>query len=237
MFLDSDDLLLPKAVERLSKEINVTGSDVIISKIQTEDKFHFSYSIEDVSSVWTHGKIYRVSYLRNLKLNFIKLKTNEDLAFNAVAIKIAERKKTIGFINEELYLWRYNNNSITRQQNQIINTICQLSSDFILAINFAIKKFEELEEDIELLFPKIIGLYTHVQILKNYGKYTIEIEKIIEEIFSKERVKELIILQKEKNKEDVFLHIPQGTVQYDKKIRFEQNIQDFIFKYTNINIR
>jgi glycosyltransferase involved in cell wall biosynthesis len=33
MFLDSDDLLLPKAVERLTKEINVTNCDIIISDI------------------------------------------------------------------------------------------------------------------------------------------------------------------------------------------------------------
>ena len=61
MFLDSDDLLLPKAVERLTKEINVTNYDIIISDIQGEDKNGFSYSIPASTNetVWTHGKIYR----------------------------------------------------------------------------------------------------------------------------------------------------------------------------------
>jgi hypothetical protein len=64
MFLDSDDLLLPKAVERLSKEINVTGKDIITSNVQTEDKNGFTYKLENSETIWTHGKIYRTSFLK-----------------------------------------------------------------------------------------------------------------------------------------------------------------------------
>lgn len=236
MFLDSDDLLLPKAIERLSKEINVTNSDIIVSKIQSEDKLHFPISIVDSQAVWTHGKIYRVSYLRNIGLNFIDLRTNEDLAFNTAAIFIATEKNTIKFIDEELYLWRYDTNSITRSAENIKNTTYRLSRDFIYAIKYVIEKLEEQGYDISLAFQKVVGIYTYVQILRILDKYTDEIKKVVQEIYNYPKIQEMIIKQETLKQDNVFLGINQGTYFLGNKYIYEQNISDFIYQVTGIKI-
>ena len=236
MFLDSDDLLLPKAVERLSKEINVTNSDIIVSKIQSEDKLHFPISIVDSQAVWTHGKIYRVSYLRNLGLNFIGLRTNEDLAFNTAAIFIATEKNTIKFIDEELYLWRYDSNSITRSAENIKNTTYQLSRDFIYAVKYIIEKLEEQGYDVSLAFQKVIGIYTYVQILRALDRYSEEIKEVVQEIYNRPKIQEMITKQETLKQDNVFLGINQGTYFLGNKYVYEQNISDFIYQVTGIKI-
>lgn len=238
MFLDSDDLLLPKAVERLTKEINVTNCDIIISDIQGENKDGFSYSIPVSANetVWTHGKIYRVSFLKRIGLNFLKLKTNEDLAFNTVAFYAARKRGKIGYIEEQHYIWRHNKNSITRTKEKQEELICQLSKDFIRAISFSLLKFEELELDLSMLFPKIIGAYTYVQYLKILKKYDLDIEKEVQTIFSNSEIKNLIELQASKKENNIFLSTPQGTYFLNNKFIYEQSIQNFIFQYTGISI-
>ena len=236
MFLDSDDLLLPKAVERLSKEINVTNSDIIVSKIQSEDKLHFPISIVDSQAVWTHGKIYRVSYLRNLGLNFIGLRTNEDLAFNTAAIFIATEKNTIKFIDEELYLWRYDSNSITRSAENIKNTTYQLSRDFIYAIKYIIEKLEEQGYDISLVFQKVIGIYTYVQILRALDRYSEEIKEVVQEIYNRPKIQEMITKQETLKQNNVFLGINQGAYFLGSKYIYEQSVSDFVYQLTEIRI-
>ena len=236
MFLDSDDLLLPKAVERLSKEINVTNSDIIVSKIQSEDKLHFPISIVDSQAVWTHGKIYRVSYLRNIGLNFIGLRTNEDLAFNTAAIFIATEKNTIKFIDEELYLWRYDSNSITRSAENIKNTTYQLSRDFIYAIKYIIEKLEEQGYDISLVFQKVIGIYTYVQILRALDRYSEEIKEVVQEIYNRPKIQEMITKQETLKQNNVFLGINQGVYFLGNKYIYEQSISDFVYQLTEIRI-
>lgn len=236
MFLDSDDLLLPKAVERLSKEINVTNSDIIVSKIQSEDKLHFPISIVDSQAVWTHGKIYRVSYLRNIGLNFIGLRTNEDLAFNTAAIFIATEKNTIKFIDEELYLWRYDSNSITRSAENIKNITYQLSRDFIYAIKYIIEKLEEQGYDISLVFQKVIGIYTYVQILRALDRYSEEIKEVVQEIYNRPKIQEMITKQETLKQNNVFLGINQGAYFLGNKYIYEQSISDFVYQLTEIRI-
>lgn len=236
MFLDSDDLLLPKAVERLSKEINVTNSDIIVSKIQSEDKLHFPISIVDSQAVWTHGKIYRVSYLRNLGLNFIGLRTNEDLAFNTAAIFIATEKNTIKFIDEELYLWRYDSNSITRSAENTKNTTYQLSRDFIYAVKYIIEKLEEQGYDVSLAFSKVVGIYTYAQILCALDKYTEEIKEVVQEIYNRPKIREMIVKQEVLKQNNVFLGVNQGVYFFGNKYFHEQSISDFIYQLTEIRI-
>jgi hypothetical protein len=62
---------------------------------------------------WFHGKIYRVKYLKDKNIRFLPgLMTDEDAYFNAVAWNSTENK---GIIDEVLYLWRDNKNSVTRK--------------------------------------------------------------------------------------------------------------------------
>lgn len=111
MFLDSDDLLCPHAVARLSYEIQVNKYDLISSGIwQQKNKVGGTIS---QNATWTHGKIYRVAYLMENKIAFPNIRTNEDLAFNLQAVYFTEKK---AHINEVLYLFQEEKNSITRDK-------------------------------------------------------------------------------------------------------------------------
>lgn len=116
MFLDSDDMLYPRAVEVLSREISLNNADIVISSFMAE-RTHTPGQILDSETTpvtWTHGKIYRAQYLRENNIRFLpNLRLNEDSYFNLVA---ANSTKNRIRIKEVTYLWRDNQNSLTRAE-------------------------------------------------------------------------------------------------------------------------
>jgi hypothetical protein len=56
--------------------------------------------VANPEEVWTHGKIYRVSFLRQHNIFFPELRTNEDLAFNFIAFHVAKINKAVSKLNE-----------------------------------------------------------------------------------------------------------------------------------------
>ena len=114
MFLDSDDMLYPRAVELLSREIQVHDADLVYSDIYAE--MHGGKIILKLgeNTTWFHGKIYRTEYLRelNLRLDNLDFRYNEDSYFNLCANILTKKKY---FLSEEItYLWRNNKKSLTR---------------------------------------------------------------------------------------------------------------------------
>ena len=62
-FLDSDDMLMPHALSVLMWEANHNLADVICTPITIEaDGTHHLIELSNCNT-WTHGKLYRVSYL------------------------------------------------------------------------------------------------------------------------------------------------------------------------------
>ena len=117
-FVDSDDMLMPRAVEVLHREMSNNNYDIIQASFIREGQDGKDIIMSSNSNVltWFHGKVYRVSFLREKALRFLPdLKADEDAHFNAVAWNITENK---GLIEEVLYLWRWNDNSITRCDTQ-----------------------------------------------------------------------------------------------------------------------
>lgn len=116
MFLDADDMLMPRAIEVLYKHARLSDYDVLRSSFIKEnlDKEDQLMSAEDNIITWRHGKIYKVQYLRDRHIFFHPhLRTDEDAYFNAVAWNSTQK---LGMMNEVTYLWRANPNSITRQE-------------------------------------------------------------------------------------------------------------------------
>lgn len=115
MFVDSDDMLVPYAVEVLYRGIAGTSYDIIKSSfIQEVNDGHIIRKAEDNLITWFHGKIYRVNFLKEKNIYFLpELRLNEDAYFNVVAWYTASNK---GMIDEVTYIWRNNKNSLTRQE-------------------------------------------------------------------------------------------------------------------------
>ncbi len=161
MFMDSDDMLYPNAVDRLTREINRGMKDVVSSGIYQEEKLKSGFNLPANNKTWLHGKIYRTKYLINNNINFPNIRTNEDLAFNLKAILFT---KKAGYIEENLYLFRDDSRSITRNKEEK-NYHKIFSYDHILAIYDAVKFFQEKNIAMpEQLKVDIISLYNAYQI-------------------------------------------------------------------------
>ena len=116
MFLDADDMLLPRAVEVLYHEAKLQDADLISSSFMVEQlhKPALFMDVENTPVTWTHGKIYKLDYLRKNNIRFLdELRLNEDSYFNLVAVNSTDKKFKV---KEITYLWRDNPKSLTRDR-------------------------------------------------------------------------------------------------------------------------
>lgn len=117
MFLDSDDMYTPRAVEVLYRGIHKSNADMgrssfVRENISGEDQI-IQYNANTIT--WFHGKIYRVSYLRDNDIRFLpNLRIDEDAYFNLIAWNATTNRIETPEIT---YIWRHNPNSLTRQDN------------------------------------------------------------------------------------------------------------------------
>ncbi len=117
MYLDADDMLMPRAVEVLYTQAKAGNYDIIRSSFIREDgKGQDVILTQNISTVtWFHGKIYKVAFLKGKNIRFLEgLYADEDAYFNLIAWNSAENR---GEMNEVTYIWRHNPNSITRNKD------------------------------------------------------------------------------------------------------------------------
>ena len=115
MFVDADDMLMPRAVDLLYTEAKKNFADIVSGEILCEKEGQEAFVIhKDKYLTWRHAKIYRARYLQEIGLRFPpEPRVNEDSYFNLVAHLLTEKKYGI---EEPLYLWRRNLSSITRSE-------------------------------------------------------------------------------------------------------------------------
>ena len=117
MFLDADDMFAPRAIEVMFNAIHQSNTNIGRSSFIRENNAGDDQIIQHNASTitWFHGKIYRVSYLRDSKIEFLPgLRTDEDAYFNLVAWNGTDKRIETA---EVTYIWRYNKNSLTRQND------------------------------------------------------------------------------------------------------------------------
>ena len=114
MFLDSDDLLLPRAVEVLTREIKANNFDYLTSPVFAEQNNGPGVVINPQQCLqWSHGKIYRKEFLKEQNIRFSEvIRYSEDSAFN---LTVHYRSAKNGALNEYVCLWRANPKSLTRE--------------------------------------------------------------------------------------------------------------------------
>lgn len=114
MFLDSDDLLYPRAVELLYSEAKVTDADIVAADIFVEGK-HRSQDgyIKGGGAVsWITGKAYKRALFEEFDIRFLPRKMYaEDSYFNLITFNFAKKIYTL---DEIIYYWRDNSDSATR---------------------------------------------------------------------------------------------------------------------------
>lgn len=115
MFMDADDMLMPRAISVLYNNIRFNDYDIIRSSfIREENNSQDKFMPQNTPSItWFHGKIYKVRYLRDNNIRFLEgLRIDEDAYFNVIAWNATQKR---GELTEVTYIWRDNPNSLTRQ--------------------------------------------------------------------------------------------------------------------------
>lgn len=225
-FLDSDDLLMPHALDRLKYEIAHRGDDYVVSPIAVERKHStgFVLSGEEASKIWLHGKIFRTSFLMENGIRFPDgLRGNEDIAF-CVKCFFTTQKKSI--LEQPVYLWRDEKNSITRTKGEARDNV--LSLDYIRASYDAIKYVQEkFPQKLVQLFPRIFFIYNYYQTaLAKKMPIPGEIENMIYDLLHME------VFQKELQDMDSMNELKDKILQYvvlDKKLyKFPQTFFEWL---------
>lgn len=160
MFMDADDMLLPRAVELLYVQAKIQNLDIVRSSfIKEERKGGDRYITKDVNTItWFHGKIYRVGYIKEKNIRFLPdLRTDEDAYFNFVAWNSTKKRGDLG---EMTYIWRDNPNSVTRCNN-IREYFSRTYNNYIRSQVEGLKKLFELNNDINnsLVSQTLMNLY------------------------------------------------------------------------------
>lgn len=119
MFCDSDDMFASpftlKFFEDTLKdnpdlEVIMTG---YLEEIKDGDNFEYAQRDDDVSITTLHGKMYSRKFLYEHNITFPNYMISEDGAFNFKCVCHAKH----AYFNDDVatYIWKYNPNSITRQ--------------------------------------------------------------------------------------------------------------------------
>jgi glycosyltransferase involved in cell wall biosynthesis len=161
MFMDSDDALMPQAIDRLEMAIREDEADIIATDILKESAAPIPEVIlAKDSRTWLHGKVYRSQFLIEHNINFPQdIATNEDLAFN---LSLYAFKPEVYLLSESLYLWRSNENSVTRSKNETARQQSCRSIDYIMAIYYAYGFYTE-DNLTPQMIANILNCYTYWQ--------------------------------------------------------------------------
>ena len=169
MFLDSDDVLYPQAVEVLTSEIAKNAYDIVSGHFDVQQDGLYSSTLkEPLKITWVIGKIYRVSYLRANDIRFYEtIRLNEDAAFNFLAFNSTKQK---GEIPIALGAIRENKNSLTRK-DKLAGFMKVGGSDYILGQLLGMARLYETGHYITVptCAFTLMTVYYHEQVLAYYG--------------------------------------------------------------------
>lgn len=230
MFLDADDMLMPRAIEILYREAKGNDADIVSSDFLAERTAEPSV-LMDVMTVpvtWCHGRIYKAKYLRDKNIRFLDgLRVNEDAYFNLIAHNCTTKKYKI---KELTYLWRDNRESITRSGSKD-DFFKRTWETYITSQVEALLRIIELkgEVDPDLLGATLLYVYHYWQIAKYYNVVNDEIEKELLKLKNNSVLIESLV------EKQFWNHIAENlkgcTLWEDKFIFYRDRFNDWLKEY------
>ena len=174
LFIDSDDVFSNyRAVLDLYNHI-IEGYDMVISGFLEEVSNKFVEKKNN--TVWLHGKIYKRSFIEKNGIKFNDSRSNEDNSFNQLVLLCGAKVLYCDFTT---YIWKENNNSITRKNNREYSY--KSISSYIYNIGWVLQEAEERNVSSEkisaLALSSLLAVYYYYLI---YEKYTLS-NKFIKE--------------------------------------------------------
>lgn len=166
-FLDSDDLLYPRATEIFYKEAIKQNVDILVSNITADERGTNGYIIFPEQNVtWLHGKVYRVNYLKENNIYFPERIYNEDSFFNQLAFAWTSN---IYKLNETFYFWRANQNSLTRKDK--FNFRQKHNIEYITSQVKVLEKILKQLEEKPVKYEKILAILIYIYRFSQLEKY------------------------------------------------------------------
>jgi len=221
MFMDSDDMLMPRSVEILSNAMRTKEPfDIVRSSFIREEKNKQDiFMPQNIGTItWFHGKIYRVQYLRDINLSFLPLRTDEDAYFNLIAWNSTTKR---GELSEITYIWRSNPNSLTRKTGTK-EYFTQTYMNYITSQVEGLKKLYDVNQRIsdELVAQTLINIYNYYMQARFYQVD----ERFMDEIIStlKQEVWMWVFLQRGANWIHIANNLKAGAVYDNEFVVFYQ---------------
>lgn len=221
MFLDSDDLLYPRAVEILYREAKRSSADIIYSDILHESRGDGERVLDlGENTTWLHGKIYRMDFLRKFDIRFPEeFLLNEDSYYNLVCYFLSENRKNIP---EVTYIWRNNPKSITRTKSE--ETLVKIKEDYVYLQVQAIEKILSFKQEVDL-GATISNMYAW----DLSGGYCQRNTEAIARLFKNENFTNL--LNHDKIKGQIAKELKGGTIVDGHPIIFDLSFKDWCKSY------
>lgn len=219
MFVDADDLLMPRAVEVLYTQAKAANYDILQGSFIKESKTSNDMMMASTDNVitWFHGKIYKVDYLNKKHITFLpELRVDEDAYFNAIAWNSTENK---GVTGEVVYLWRDNKSSVTRAL-PLKDYFIKTHNDYIYGQVQALKKLFEINESVSqlLITMTLINIYYFYMKARFYKCDETEMDEIISTLKDEKWMQ--LWLQQGENWMDVMANIKPGQIYDDEYVVF-----------------
>ena len=114
IFIDSDDCFFDRnSISKMYNQIKKTESDFLIGNFiyKRDNKF----IVKKGHLAWLHGKMYKRSFLIDNNIRFNNSRANEDNGFNRLIVLLSPRCISL---DEIVYIYNENPNSITRKNNR-----------------------------------------------------------------------------------------------------------------------
>lgn len=219
MFMDADDMLMPRAVEILYTTAKAKNFDILRSSFIREHNNKEDELIpQNVKTItWFHGKIYKTAYLKERNIRFLPgLYIDEDAYFNLLAWNSTQNR---GEITEVTYFWRYNKNSLTRKENNKIYFL-KTYKYYIYSQVEGLKKLFVINDSVanSLITQTLLNIYYYYMTAKFYKDDTTYIDELISTLKQEQWMQ--VYLNTGENWFDIVTNIKAGTIYEQKYVVF-----------------
>lgn len=165
VFADADDCFYSwESLSLLYKQIK--DNDYVVGGfLETDNTKKTNYLHKDIDT-WLFGKMYWTKILEEHNIRFFPLAQNEDVAFNAWYFLYTESKL---FLKDAvIYVWKDNNNSITRRNQGQYSCYCliglciNLKATYLEAVKDPTIERESLYENMAVHFINVFLAYNEL---------------------------------------------------------------------------
>lgn len=226
MFLDSDDALMPYAIQRMEEVIEHNQADLILTNILQQVGGEEKHVIPAGDSrTWMHGKIYRVKFLEENGIKFPPyLRTNEDLAFN---LSLYAYDLESYCLDEEVYYFSDNPNSVTKQSARRLTCF---SCDYIEAMYWVYRHYRKTGKVMpNQMIANIINCYNYYQRGIIYGTIKDKTKDHMKQMLHDRQVS--MVLVSIYAHPDMKLNCDQWTVKDDALVFFGQTFGSWLMTF------